>query len=121
MPVQLDWDTELTEVMYFIYSDPITPQEILDSQTHSIELLDSVEHPIDAIIDMREVKRVPKGLLSSYPSFAGHPARKHPNNGRLVCIINSRMIESLAGIFGKVYTDFRIVTTLEEAYEILKD
>jgi hypothetical protein len=121
MGIEVKWDDEEKTIIRHTYSGQFTWDE-LEAVNHELKaMLDSVDHRVDFIGDIENVK-IPRDALSNYPKMASSPVFTHPNAGLAVMLGTSRFAETMLGLFGKVfYQTSRIVTasTPEEAYEII--
>ena len=121
MPITYVWDNDEQTIVKFVYSDPVTVEEIRQMDEGASEMLDTVSHSVVVIADATTVTRLPDDLLTSYPLLARNRGFRHPNLRASIMVLNNTFFESLLSIFGRLYGKMRFSHSLQEAYNMVKD
>ncbi|NDJ52660.1 MAG: hypothetical protein GYB68_06200 [Chloroflexi bacterium] len=120
MPIHMRWLNSPKNVLLFDYQEPLTLDEIMESQKLTLYFLDSADQPVMSIIDMTGLTRLPQRLLSSFPKLGSHPVLGHPNNGQTIMISRNRTVAHFGDIFSSIYKRIQIVpdwpTALAQVY-----
>jgi hypothetical protein len=122
MPIDVEWDNAEKTIVRQTYGREVTYNDYYDGVKKRFELISSVEHPVDLIIDLRGANPNLKGLVS-----AGRYASRHvPPNQRFVLLVGANLfIRSLVNTFikilPKVSDKIYFVATLEEARKFLQE
>lgn len=118
MGIMVEWDNPEHTVIRFIYTGQWSVDDLFSATQESRVMMDSVNHRVHGIIDMRSSKLVPNGALSLGRNVS---LRKHPNQGRSIVIGANNLVRTLFDVYRKVYrtsfdeTAYSFATTLEEA------
>lgn len=119
MAIEITWDNQEHTIIYVTFPEEWTWDEYSAVDSITEPMLDSVNHKVCYIADLRQTQHVPKGLRLDI-------AReilefRHDNSDLLVIIGMNSMIRALLDIvlmaLGKVRTQIVIVDNIDEAYE----
>jgi len=95
MPIHFDWDNDDQTVLRFVATAPWNWNDFHKNMRRATFWLDTVDHPVEIIIDLRQSDALPAGALGHIRSLGN---RSHPNlRSRLVII---GLDESVAGPLG---------------------
>jgi hypothetical protein len=123
MGITIGWDNEEKSVMRFEYHGIWSWEEFYKNIEEANQMMDTVNHPVVSIIDMRDSPYLP-------PNAAVHirnvirMSMSHNNSGISVFLKATRIIEAMIEVLRQVYPDILEQTewlycdTLEEAREI---
>jgi hypothetical protein len=121
MPVEFDWDDDSQTTLRFTASPPWNWNDFHKAMRRAAFWLDTVDHDVDILIDLRHSGKLPAGALGHVRSLG---VSIHPNSHDRVVIIG--LDDSVAGPLGgadRVYQDsarlIRFVTTDEEARAVI--
>ena len=118
MGITVQWDNSEQTIIRFIYTGAWSFGDLFDAMHDARTLMDTVDHTVHGIIDMRESKLMPNGALSLGRNVT---MRKHPNQGRSVIIGASGFVRTLYDVYRKVYrttfdeSAYSFANSLEEA------
>lgn len=123
MPITVQWDDEAQTIMRWLFDGKWSWDEYNRAMTESNQQVRSVEHPVDAIMDLTHSSVLPSNVLSNT-----HAAREEnqPKNIRWIYIVSRQpLLKALINIFGRLYQRFSkgglsMVDSLEAAYDDLK-
>ena len=124
MPIKPMWDNEEKTIMRIDFIGEFTVDEYVAGVREQTAMLDSVDHKVDFISYVADIS-LPKDTLANLAKLTDTPALTHPNAGIVVTVGDSRFVEIMGNIFGKVGGQqagkLVFASTLEEAYEIIKE
>ncbi|HLV34584.1 MAG TPA: hypothetical protein VKY59_05715 [Spirillospora sp.] len=122
MPVEFAWDNDEKTVVRVVATMPWNWNDFHKAMRRASFLLDTVQHDVDLLIDLRQSVKLPAGALGHIRSLG---AAIHPNNPDRAAILG--LDKSIAGPLGGdegSYSDgtrlLRFVDTDEEARAILE-
>lgn len=119
MSIKVLWDNPEKTIIRYAYDGRWSLDEFNDAYVEARKLLDTVDHLVDFIIDVRSSPLIPNGVLSRGRNVVLAP---HPNEGRTMIIGASSFVRAMADIFQKIYgvrgnrIPFLFATTLEDAH-----
>lgn len=122
MGISVQWDNSEQTIIRFAYVGNWSFGDLFDAMQDARTLMDTVDHPVHGIIDMRESKLMPNGALSLGRNVT---MRKHPNQGRTVIVGASGFARTLYDVYRKVYrttfdeSAYAFANSLEEARQNL--
>ena len=98
-----------------------TLEELYTVNKQSNDLMDSVQHPVDVIVDLQKSMNIPRALM---PEIRRMNETSHPHANRLVIVGGNRFIAILINTVQRVYRkdddrSVQFVTDLEAAYAFL--
>lgn len=104
------------------YSGKVLVEDYYHAIDKSAELLSSVQHPVDLIMDASEAKTDMKGFLTAV-SYAN---KKVPENQRLVIVVGAgRFMQTMGKVAGKIAPrateNVYFVDTLEDARNVITE
>ena len=121
MPVEFDWGDEAQTWLRFTPTTPWNWTDFHRAMRRATFWLDSVDHPVEILIDLRQSARLPAGALGHIRSLG---VAIHPNSRNRAVIIG--LDESVAGPLGgadRTYRDatrlLRFVETDDEAQAVI--
>ena len=118
MGITVLWDNPDQSIIRFVYVGSWSFGDLFDAMQEARNLMDTVDHPVHGIIDMRESKLIPNGTLSLARNVT---MRKHPNQGKSVIVGANGFVRTLYDVYRKVYrttfdeSAYSFASTLEEA------
>jgi hypothetical protein len=120
MPIELTWYNPERTIIFQKNSGTYTLEDLHTSISGIYKMLETVDHPVDLIVDFTNVKMDLRNPLSarSHWEKASHP------NGRSMIIINPPMFAKAILQIGQqiaphAVSNFHYVTTVEEAMTIV--
>jgi len=122
MPIQPTWDNDEKTVIRQVFSAPWTVDDYRYNASTTYDMIDSVTHQVDVIMDGSKSHMAPSGVLSSL----GYVESKvHPRQRFLVGVTHSMLLKGLVRV-GKILRPslvepLNIVDTLEDAYKKLEE
>lgn len=121
MGYQVGWADREQTIVVQKYSGDVQTREYYQMTDKSAELLSSVEHPVDIILDTTEMKSDLKGFLQAV-SYAN---KKVPENQRLVVVVGANRFMQTMGniarsIAPKATEKVYFVDTLPEAHKVIE-
>ena len=122
MGITVQWDNSEQTIIRFAYVGNWSFGDLFDAMNDARTLMDTVDHPVHGIIDMRESKLMPNGALSLGRNVT---MRKHPNQGRSVIVGASGFVRTLYDVYRKVYrttfdeSAYAFANSMEEARQNL--
>lgn len=119
MSIEIVWDNDEQTIIRVTFPEEWTWDEWLEIDVITAPMLDSVQHKVCFLADLRQAKRVPSGLQLKV-------AReilefRHENSDMLVIFGMNKSIDTLLKVvlmaLSRLRTHIEIVDTLDEAYE----
>lgn len=119
MPITVEWGNAEQSIIVIRYEGRWDVKDMHAGLDKVFDMLSTVHHTVDSIVDMTQSKSSPTNLLAA----AGRVERKAPNTGRTVIVAVNTYLKAIADIaryvapktVGRTY----FVKTLEEAYQVL--
>ncbi|MBI1282122.1 MAG: hypothetical protein GC179_28605 [Anaerolineaceae bacterium] len=124
MGIVVQWDNAEQTVIHFVYSGQWTFGDLFDVMQDARVLMDSVDHPVHGIIDLRDSKLMPNGVLSLGRIVT---MRKHHNQGKSIIVGANGFARTLYDVYRKVYrttfdeSSYAFASSLDEARQMLND
>src|SRR5882724_11718384 len=121
MPITSQWANPDKTLIYFIYEQPWSAEEFQVAIAQTNVLLDTVHHPVDMIIHMRDGM---PSITSSLP-FRSMMRNFHPNI-RYTALVGAgdllrRTITAFMRVLGQQHHPFFFAATIEEAQQRLAE
>ena len=120
MPIFVEWFGEPKTTSCWAFQSPWTWDEFAEAQLQFRKLVNSANHEIDIVADMRLAQKPPQDVLSH---FRRVQSSIHSNRYRVIMVGGSILVQNLADIFNRIYpnsrTNFIIVDNMEEALNII--
>ena len=118
MPIECEWMNEGKTVLYIGLSGKLEAEDFLDSDVKTCAMLDSVDHPVDVIIDYtRQVYFSAKYVDTSSKMTLDH---KHM---RSVIFLGNKLAWELFDVYVTQYQGvafrYAYAATMEKAYELI--
>ncbi len=80
-----------------------TWDELFRAIDQTASLMDTVDHPVNIVLDMRQTQHVPTLLPSALRKVANAPTMNHRNSGAFVFVGAKSFIKSMFSVFGTLY------------------
>jgi hypothetical protein len=125
MPITTDWDNPEKTIIRYHYGGKWNLTEFYAAFETAHKMIDTVNHQVHLIIDVRNSNILPNGVLSQGRTAANRA--KHPNQGIIVIVGASGLIRGMFDVFKKLYgrnvdiNSYKFASSLEEAHKILGD
>ncbi len=119
MPVSVIWDNEEQTIIRYVFEGRWTLDELFVVMEQEDQMIASVEHMVDIIVDFQNSGTVPDHLIANFPKIFESSSASHPNVGITVIVGAAGFAEMLANIFSKVFTRMVTASTLEQARAII--
>jgi hypothetical protein len=116
MPVELMWDDEAHTILIQKYTGELIPEEFQKTVDQSRQMLLSVSHPVDLIIDAREVEN----KISTVMNSAKYADDNVPLNQRYLMVVGANLVirslvNTAAKFAPKATRNIFFVNTVSEA------
>lgn len=100
MSVSVKWYDEAHTIICYTFGERWTWEEYYPAYSETIQMMDSVSHKVDFIMDMLTSKGLPPGALQQIKRAAD---RNHPNMGLAVYVGMNFITQALGELFLKIY------------------
>ncbi len=125
MPITIDWGNPEKTYILEQFEQSWTWEEYLALDPVENEMMDSVDHKVHIIADARGARLPDHGALTYFPKIVeGAVTGSHPNAGLYIIVGASRIIQTFAEIYQRVYTGHgqkvRLVKTMEDALALIE-
>ena len=121
MPIHITWENEERTIIRHAYEGKWTIQEYYELIRKNYEHIDSVNHTVDIINDLRNTSQLPGDMI---PAIRYAIQNRHPNEGINVMVGASALIQMLVEAVNKTtrmtVTQANYVENLEDAYPIIE-
>jgi hypothetical protein len=121
MPITLAWDNPRKTVVRYTFTDQWTVDELYAAFANTRLMLDSVEHRVDAIFEMRTAY-IPVNLITQLRYAASCCPRRL---ALLVVVSESTIITQFFNMFIRFYatmaSKYRLVPTVDDAHALLTE
>lgn len=122
MPFQVIWEDPEQTIIRQLYTGKVTAGDYYQAVDRNAEMMHSVNHPVDLIIDVLDAKTDMKGFWAAL-SYAN---KKVPDNQRLVIVVGAdSFLKVLGGVANKIApratSNSYFADSLDEAYRIIAD
>lgn len=121
MPIKVEWETDEKVVLLSIYEGTWDLDEFY-AATHVINtMMDSVDHKVHLILDMRKSRGLPKGFIGAI-RITGK--KRHPCLGTMVLVGGNLLVRMFNDMFLKLYPrpdeskPMHMVANYEEAHAL---
>ena len=121
MALQFEWYNTEKTIVYLNTSTSFTLQEMIQATDTLQTWVAEIGHPVDLIVDQRDLKRPPAGLLSVIRSQTRKGIFQQivqVGKPRVLLQSQRQMLNYIPGLKGRIP---QMVNTLEEAVELLED
>jgi hypothetical protein len=125
MGISINWTDDTHRCVHVIYGSGWTWDEFFVTDGAAKEMLSSIAHKSDFILDLQEAV-TPPNIVTQFPKFVrGAASLTHPNSRYVVLVGANPHFKVLHEVFQKVYPSVAkrvfMVTTLEEARTLLAE
>jgi hypothetical protein len=125
MPIVPIWDNDEKTIVRHIFQGHWSIEEIRVSARMAWQMMHTVEHPVHAILDMREGDILPSGGVLAQTSRI---ATNRPKNaGVIILITRNPIVRTLGKAFRAAYGRFHpnlrfyFADTIEDAYQLIRE
>jgi hypothetical protein len=122
MPITVRWDDVAHTRIFYTVTGAWTWEEFYSVYEDVYEMLDTVNHTVHAIADIRDSKLLPSDTLTQMRRLT---FQQHKNGGITIIITENRFAHTLfnilTGALRQAKAIFRMVHSPEEAYEVLAE
>ena len=120
MPIHITWENEEKTIIRHAYEGKWTVQEYYELIRNNYKHVDSVNHIVDIINDLRNTNQLPSDMI---PAIRYAIKNRHPNEGINVMVGASLLIQMLVEAVNKTtrmdITRVNYVENLEDAFPII--
>lgn len=103
MSITVDWyEEEKLNICYKLVGR-WTWQDLFDAIEDAVVLLDSVNYPVNIILDVTGTSHVPTLAVNHMARLANAPTVSHPNTNQFLMVGANRYIEMMMSIFKKLF------------------
>jgi len=121
MLITVNWNNPEKTCIYYHFVGQWTWDEFDAVYSEVYAMLDTVSHPVHAIVDLRESHLLPYDTLTQMRRLT---FQQHPNGGITIFITENPFARSLfnilTGVLSQAKEIFRIVNTVDKAYALLE-
>lgn len=121
MPVNISWGNEAKTYTLFEFVGKWTWDEYYQARARGIEMVNSVPHIVNLIVDYTQSGFFPQNMLSNF----GSSLEKVPKPFDLAVIVtHSAFVTSLVGMISKLFgkrVKFKVAKSVEEAHQLLAE
>jgi hypothetical protein len=122
MSIMVTWDKADRTIISFDFAGRWGWDELYAASDQATGMLDSVDHTVDFIMDIRETQQIPKDFMSHAERLA---SGSHPHRGIMVVVGANGLLRTLGGGLRKLFPDATrnlvFAADVEEAYEIIEE
>jgi hypothetical protein len=125
MNIDVNWDNETKTIIRYLYKNGWNWDDYFAAIKSAGELLDTVDHKVDIIMDFHNANLIPQGAITQVQRAFSHP--RHPNIRLTIFVGANAFIRAIEGIGRKLAPtaakkwDLAFAATLEEAYHIAEE
>ena len=119
MSIQIVWDDEARTIIRHVYGKEWTIEDYYALIDENYRQIDSVNHRVDIINDLREMTAVPPNMV---PAIKYAARKAHPNEGINVIVASPTYVKLLLQAINQAVgdaTQVLYVRTLGEAYSLI--
>lgn len=121
MAIQVQWDNPEKTVIYYTFEGRWTFKDFNGVYQEVFAMLDTVNHPVHAIVDLSKSPFFPTDTLSEMRRLT---FEQHRNGGITVIITQNHMAHAMYNFLRSVYRRFsevfHLVNSQEAAYQVLE-
>lgn len=115
MGITAEWDNPEKTVILFTNAGNQTWEEFFAGVKKVNEMINSVDHKVDLIIDGRELKSIPPSAMTHFRNALN----TLPPTTRVIGVVNNPFVRAIGNVMQKISkTKMISVSTLEEARAI---
>jgi hypothetical protein len=120
MTINIVWDNPEKTIARYDYEGKWSWEELYKALQEFHQMLDTVNHPVDVIIDMQRTRLLPENVLAR-GSNVGQMV--HPNQGITVVVGANSLVRAMADLYKRIYAkkaaNFFMASKLDEAHAII--
>ena len=122
MTIKTSWENDEKQVIVSVYTGLWGLDEFYQAVETCNRLMDSVDYPVNLILDMSKSTTLPNGFMGAIRSLSQKP---HANMGIMAIVGANKLVKIFTDLIAKVYRGRAarksyMVQTYEEAHEIFK-
>jgi len=122
MPITVRWDNNAKTIIYYHFDSAWTWDEFNAVYKDVYAMLDTVQHKVHAIVDLRTSRLLPRDTLTEMRRLT---YEQHENGGITIFITDNALARTFYSILSNVYRRareiFRLVNSPEEAYAVIAE
>jgi hypothetical protein len=118
-----EWDDEEHTILRVTYLPGWTWDDLENNLSVEQHMLDSVDHRVDVITDLRNTQ-LPPGAISRLPKIAQSPPYTHPNSGGVVMVGSPSFMKEVVALYKRLYgqaSRLTMVSNLPEARALIAE
>ncbi len=118
MPIHIEWDNSEKKILVYTFEGVWSLNEFYIAFAQGNLMMDSVNHTVHTILDMRKSGSLPNGFIGTIRTLGAKP---HDNLGQMAMIGANGFVQSFINLSrrilpaGRKNPRFFMVSTLEEA------
>jgi hypothetical protein len=121
MSIKVAWDNADRTIISFDFDNRWDWDELYAASDQATEMLDSVDHMVDFIMDIRETV-IPKDFMSHAERLA---SGSHPRRGVMVVVGVNGLLRTVGSGLRRLFPDATrnlvFAADVEEAYEVIEE
>jgi hypothetical protein len=123
LAIKVAWENDRKKVLVSIYQGAWDLNDFYAATEEINTLMDTVDHKVNLILDMRESGSLPKGFIGALRATA---KKRHPHFGRMIFVGGNMFVRMFNDLFLKLYPRpdqnrvMYMAADYEEAYAILE-
>lgn len=103
MPITVDWYEEEKRNICYRLIARWSWEDLFTAIDEAVVLLDSVDYPVNLVLDMTNTTHVPTLAVNSLAKVASAPTMTHPNTKQILMFGANKYIELMMNIFKKFF------------------
>lgn len=120
MPILIQWDDPQQSCIYTVLTAPFNLNDWYEAVTETCIMLNSVQHPVNIILDMSIFDHLPMQLIDALNTSK---ARYHVNQSAQIAVVGTSMVNPMRTLLDN--TDMmrgtHVVSSLMDANDILDE
>ena len=124
MRISVEWDNDQHTILRWVFAARWAWEDYSAAQQQANQLLETIDHAVDVIGDLRNSSSLPANALTAYRGFVDSTAK---NVDLIVLVGASRFVKALVSVFlqvmpGKIPgTHIVFADTMERAYTLIAE
>lgn len=123
MAINVKWADESQSAIVYELKGKWTWDELFIAIDEAVQLLDSINHSVNIIIDVSESQYTPPLSVANLRRVANAPTMSHPNTQLLILVGANQFIKIMFQVFSRLFphaaSRYRMMKTLEEALSVV--
>src|SRR5689334_21301759 len=100
MPIETQWENDEKQVIVSVYTGLWGLDEFYQAVETCNRLMDSVDYPVNLILDMSKSTTLPNGFMGAIRSMSQKP---HPQMGVMAIVGASKLVQIFTDLVAKIY------------------